>query len=74
GLKPLIHNFIGARALYPEKYLFNSVRDFAKLVLSREYHSAEYRQYIEEKYSRDRQLQKIQSLLDTFPTGKRLAN
>jgi glycosyltransferase involved in cell wall biosynthesis len=65
GLKPLIHNFIGARALYPEKYLFNCVKEFAQMVLNPQYHPAEYRQYIERTYSLDRQLREIESLLAT---------
>jgi len=30
GIKPIIHNFVGARSLYPEKYIWNSIQDFAK--------------------------------------------
>jgi len=63
GLKPLIHNFIGAKELYPEKYCFNSIKEFGTMVLGHDYRSDEYRQYIEENYSRDNQFQKIEGLL-----------
>lgn len=66
GLKPLIHNFIGAKELYPEKYIFNSVKDFSEMVLSDDYNSSEYRKYIEEKYSQERQFTEIENLLGSI--------
>lgn len=66
GIKPLIHNFIGAKELYPEKYIFNTVQDFGKLVLEDDYNSFEYRKYIEEKYSQERQFEEIEKLISTI--------
>jgi len=65
GLKPLIHNFVGAKELYPEKYLFNSVKEFGERVLSNDYNSAEYRKHIEDNYSLERQLGEIERLLES---------
>ena len=76
GLKPLIHNFVGAKELYPEKYCFNSIREFGAMVLSADYRSAEYRNYILDNYSRDKQWQEIESLLSAClnpnPQAKRM--
>jgi len=46
GLKPLIHNFICAKELYPERYCFNSIKEFGSMVLSSDYYSGEYRKHI----------------------------
>lgn len=63
GIKPLIHNWPGARDLYPDKYIFNTVEEFRQMVLSGDYNSKEYRTYIEENYSLDRQLEEIDRVL-----------
>ncbi len=65
GLKPLIHNFIGATDLYPKKYCFNSIKEFGAMVLDSDYDSGEYRQYIEDHYSLTIQLGEIESLIGT---------
>jgi tetratricopeptide (TPR) repeat protein len=66
GLKPLIHNFIGAKELYPDKYIFNSVKDFSEMVLNDDYNSAEYRKYIEENYSQERQFNEVEKLINSI--------
>lgn len=63
GLKPLIHNWVGAEDIYPKEYLFNTVRDFADRVQEREYNSKEYRQFIEQNYALDDQTDKLDVLL-----------
>ena len=63
GLKPIIHNFVGADGLYPEKYLFNNVRRFAEMVIGEGYKPSEYRQYIVENYSLEKQLKAIEGLI-----------
>ena len=63
GLKPLIHNFIGAKELYPAKYCFNSVKEFGHMILGCDYRPLEYRKYIEENYSREKQFQEIDRVM-----------
>ena len=74
GLKPLIHNFIGAKELYPKKYCFNSVKEFGTMILDADYRPDEYRKYIEENYSREKQFQEIDKLLGTCSNLKGNAN
>lgn len=62
GLKPLIHNFYAAEEMYPRRYIFNTLDEFADMVMSDEYDSAEYRKYIADNYPLDRQLSKIESI------------
>lgn len=63
GIKPLIHNWPGARDLYPTKYIFNTIDEFKKMVLDGDYDSREYRRYIEETFSLDKQLREIDKIL-----------
>ncbi len=59
GLKPVVHNFVGARGIYDSKYLWNTINDFVEQVASPEYDSAEYRGFIEQNYSLGRQREAI---------------
>jgi glycosyltransferase involved in cell wall biosynthesis len=63
GIKPLIHNWPGAKELFPTKYIFNTIDDFKRMVLNGDYDGMEYRSFIEENYSLKRQLKAIERLL-----------
>lgn len=63
GLKPLIHNFFGARGIYPEKYIWNTIPDFIKMATEDNYDSAEYRNFIETNYSLDKQTESIDAII-----------
>ena len=63
GMKPLIHNFVGAEYLYAKKWLFSSVGDFVKQVLMDDYNPKEYRAYIELNYSREKQLEALEEII-----------
>lgn len=45
GLKPLIHNWEGAKDIWDEKYIWTDIDDFVKLVFG-EYNSPEYREFV----------------------------
>lgn len=62
GLKPLIHNFFGAKNLYPQKYLFNTVQELTEMVLSGEYRPMEYREFIEKNYSLEKQMEQLEQI------------
>lgn len=66
GLKPVIHNFIGAKELYPNKYIFNSVKDFGEMILDDDYNPSEYREFIESHYSQEKQFNNIDELLNSI--------
>lgn len=59
GLKPLIHNFVGAREVYPSQYIWNTIPEFVKLVCDKSYNSQEYREVIEKQFSLKKQLDHI---------------
>lgn len=71
GIKPVIHNFVGATDIYPAKYLWNSIDDAAKQVTAAEYVSEEYRKYIKENYSLEAAISKIKKLLASLSSERK---
>jgi tetratricopeptide (TPR) repeat protein len=63
GLKPLIHNFVGARGIYPEKYIWNTIPEFIDMATEDNYDSMEYRKFIETNYSLEKQLESIDTII-----------
>ena len=59
GLKPVIHNFLGADLVFPREYLFNISEQFCEQITSGSYNPVEYRRFVEQNYSLKRQLRKI---------------
>jgi len=66
GLKPLIHHYVGAKEIYPAKYIWNTIPEFITMVLDDNYNSLEYRQFIEYKYSLSNQLINIERVLSSI--------
>ncbi|MFZ5979594.1 MAG: glycosyltransferase [Candidatus Zixiibacteriota bacterium] len=64
GCKPVIHNFVGADGIYPGEYLWNSIDDFTGMITANDYNPAAYREYIERKFSLDRQLASLEQIID----------
>ncbi|UZT06959.1 FkbM family methyltransferase [Clostridium sp. LQ25] len=63
GIKPLIHNFVGAKNVYKEKYIWSSINELVGAVQSEEYNSQDYRVFIQENYSFNKQIELIEVLL-----------
>jgi glycosyltransferase involved in cell wall biosynthesis len=63
GIKPLIHNFPGARMLYPERLIFNTVDDMIRLAADGDYRPSAYRRFVETNYHLDFQLSGIDRVL-----------
>lgn len=51
GIKPLIHNFVGAKLIYDEKFIWNTMNDLIFSISNNVYNSEEYRSFIEKNYS-----------------------
>lgn len=66
GIKPIIHNFLYAREIWPEHYLFNTIDEAVEKVISEEYKSSEYRDFIHEHYSLEKQLLKTRNIIDNL--------
>lgn len=63
GLKPVIHNFVGADTIYPIKYLWSKVSEFCSMILSEEYDPVEYRNYITSYYSFSDKIGQIEAVI-----------
>lgn len=62
GLKPVIHNFPGARETFPTEFLFSISEEFCEQVLGGTYEPVRYRKFIEENYPLKSQLNKINGI------------
>lgn len=65
GIKPLIHNFVGADSIYPKSLLWTTLDDLVELKET-DYISDEYRNYIKENYSTNYINNKYTSLIDNI--------
>lgn len=70
GIRPIIHNFPGAKEIYGTSYLFNTPDDFCQQILSGRYDSAEYRDFVERRYSLSCQLLKIYELIASLESER----
>lgn len=66
GIKPVIHNFAGAKGIYPDKYVWNTIGEAVAMVTDRNYTSEEYRTFIENNYTIDKQIEMIKDILNVL--------
>jgi len=65
GIKPIIHNFYVADEFYPQKYLFNSVKEAVRMITSDDYDSAEYRDFAIQN-DESKQLQAVAEIVNNL--------
>ena len=63
GIKPLVHNFVGARNVYPSKYIWNTINEAVQNIRNNSYDSEEYRSLIENKYNNSCKLVEIKEVI-----------
>jgi len=68
GLKPVIHNFPGAQAVFPTDSLFNIAEEFCDRITSQPYAPATYRRFVEERYPMARQMTQVHGILTQLET------
>jgi glycosyltransferase involved in cell wall biosynthesis len=68
GLKPVVHNFLGAEHVLPPEFLFNISEEFCEQILSTSYQPQMYRRFVEEKYSLKSQLDRINDIFTWYET------
>ncbi|HEX2925703.1 MAG TPA: methyltransferase domain-containing protein [Ruminiclostridium sp.] len=64
GIKPVIHNFAGAKGIYPEKYIWNTIGDAVSMITDINYNSEEYRAFIRNNYALEKNTHDINNLFD----------
>ncbi|SDJ12747.1 glycosyltransferase [Paenibacillus naphthalenovorans] len=70
GIKPLVHNFVGARNIYDSKFIWNTIDDGMEMVVNEQYDSKQYRDFIKSRYTFDQQMSAIAALLQTQKNTK----
>ena len=63
GIKPIIHNFVGAKNIYPESYRWNTIEQASNMVINSNYNSMEYHSFINNNYSLTKELSHLRNLL-----------
>ena len=64
GIKPVIHNFVGAKSIYPEGLVWNSINDAVDMITDNEYNSQEYNLFVKNNFLLHHQIEKIMSLFE----------
>lgn len=72
GIKPVIHDFLHADEIWPEEYLFNTVDEAVGAILSDDYDSHRYRDFIVKNYPLEKQLDKTRKLIDEMLSFKKI--
>ncbi len=71
GIKPIVHNFVGARNIYPKSSIWNTIDDAVNMVINNEYNSQEYYDFVKNSFDCENQIQKLKSLfLNIINTNK----
>jgi glycosyltransferase involved in cell wall biosynthesis len=70
GIKPVIHNFVGAENIYKPEYLWTSIDDFLAMIEG-EYNSKDYRNYVATNFAPDRIFKRIDKIIKNIkPVAK----
>ncbi len=64
GIKPVVHNFVGAKGIYLNKYLWNTIDEAVCNITEEPYNSDEYRSFIEINYSLEKQINTIDKMIN----------
>ena len=70
GIKPVVHNFAGAKGIYDKKYLWNTIGEAVGMITEETYDSAEYRDWITKNYSFEEQYARICCIMDGLTSGE----
>lgn len=66
GIKPLVHNFYGAREVYDNRFIWNTIDEAVEMIIDNSYESHVYRRFIEENYSLEDQLVLTENVIDSL--------
>lgn len=64
GIKPVIHNFAGAKGIYKKEYIWNTIDEAVRMIIDKNYDSKEYMGFIEEEYALAKQSEKVNRMMD----------
>jgi len=65
GIKPIIHNFDGAEELYDKQFLFSNIDEAVEKIVTGQYNSSYYREYVEKKgWTLEKQIEEFKNLVN----------
>ncbi len=62
GIKPIIHNFVGANEIYPQCLIWNTINDALEMVTNNKYDSQEYNYFVKNNFEFQDQIEKLKAL------------
>ncbi len=65
GIKPVIHNFVGAKIIYNSEYVWNTIEDAVRMLEDDRYNSGEYLDFIRNNYSIEKEMSSIKKLMQS---------
>ena len=69
GIKPIIHNFDGAKSLWPSELIYNTIDEAVEKITEQAYDSESYRRFIEDNYSLERQIYSLEQIMNAKKTN-----
>jgi hypothetical protein len=72
GIKPIIHNFDGAKTLWPNELIYNTIDEAVEKITEQAYDSGSYRRFIEDNYTLEQQIYEIEEIVENFDKSKSL--
>ena len=66
GIKPIIHNFVGARDIYDADYIWNTIDEAVNMILDKEYNSKGYLEFIKRNYFIENKIINIKELIKSL--------
>jgi Glycosyltransferase len=71
GIKPIIHNFVGAKTIYDSKYVWNTIDEAIDILKDNTYNSKEYFEFIQNTYSLNKQTGIIKNIFKNLNISKK---
>jgi len=73
GIKPIIHNFVGAKEIYPQCLIWNTINDALEMVIDSKYDSQEYNCFVKNDFELQDQIGKLKALFITLAEIKKVS-
>lgn len=74
GIKPIIHNFVGAKEIYPQYLVWNTINDAVEMITDSKYNSQEYNYFVKNGFEFKDQIEKLKSLFIGLYEIKKIKN
>ena len=73
GIKPCIHNFWGARAIWPDSWIWSTIQECINMIKAEEYNSRFYRQFVSETYSMEKMMRSLNEVCGVVHLHRRVS-